>query len=381
MEREVDGPEGDARAPVDVQRDAEPDRRARRPRSRSSTTPSIAPEHLGLRPRRRRDLDRAADRAVARDEAGEDLRPAEVDPDNTFFTHVAATITARMPEQEKPYRVYRGGRAKGRVPLQRPTRTAAQQGSGRRRAGDGARADAHVGRWITLVAAARPPARRRLARRELPLGLAAGSRTRTTACRTVASGAEEPGRAALSTPTTILVLGTDGGTQPGRSDAHRSDSIMLIRTDPGKHRLAFLSIPRDLRVEIPGHGAAKINAAYQIGGPALALRTVKDLTGLDVNHVVFVDFDRFQELIDAVGGIDVDVPRPILSNRFDCPYATAARCQQWERLALREGRPAHERAARARLLADPREPARPGRDGPRPRTAPAAGDPGDGRAR
>ena len=118
------------------------------------------------------------------------------------------------------------------------------------------------------------------------------------------------------------MLGTDGGTQPGRGDAHRSDSVMLIRTDPGKHRLAFLSIPRDLRVEIPGHGAAKINAAFQLGGPTLALRTVKDLTGLDVNHVAFVDFDRFRDLIDAVGGIDVDVPRPILSNRFDCPYAT-----------------------------------------------------------
>ena len=95
---------------------------------------------------------------------------------------------------------------------------------------------------------------------------------------------------------------------------------MLIRTDPGKRRLAFLSIPRDLQVEIPEVGVAKINAANQIGGPALALRTVERLTGLDVNHVAFVDFDRFRELIDAVGGIDVVVARPIRSNRFDCPY-------------------------------------------------------------
>ena len=75
-------------------------------------------------------------------------------------------------------------------------------------------------------------------------------------------------------------------------------------------------------------GLAKINAANQIGGPALALRTVKDLTGLDVNHVVFVDFDRFEELVDAVGGI-VDVPRKIRSNKFDCPYRTAAQCSRW----------------------------------------------------
>ena len=141
-----------------------------------------------------------------------------------------------------------------------------------------------------------------------------------------------------STPTTILVLGTDGGTQPGRGDARRSDSIMLVRTDPRKHRLAFLSIPRDLRVEIPGHGAAKINAASQLGGPVLALRTVKNLTGLDVNHVAFVDFDRFRELIDSVGGVDIDVPAPILANKFDCPYATDARCAKWDGWRFAKGR-------------------------------------------
>ena len=133
----------------------------------------------------------------------------------------------------------------------------------------------------------------------------------------------------VSNPTTILVLGTDGARTAGREAANRSDSIMLIRTDPGKRRLAFLSIPRDLQVEIPEVGLAKINAANQIGGPALALRTVERLTGLDVNHVAFVDFDRFRELIDAVGGIDVVVPRPIRSNKFDCPYATAKRCAEW----------------------------------------------------
>jgi LCP family protein required for cell wall assembly len=83
-------------------------------------------------------------------------------------------------------------------------------------------------------------------------------------------------------------------------------------------------------VEIPGYGTANINAAFQAGGPTLTLQTVKALTGMDVHHVAFVDFDRFKELIDAVGGIDVTVPRPILSNRFDCPYATEARCREWD---------------------------------------------------
>ena len=148
---------------------------------------------------------------------------------------------------------------------------------------------------------------------------------------------------------------------------------MLIRTDPRKHRLAFLSIPRDLRVEIPGYGASKINAAFQFGGPTLALRTVKNLTGLDVNHVAFVDFDRFRELIDSVGGIEVNVPRPILSNRFDCPYATSARCQAWEGWRFEKGTQKMDGRASARLLADPREPPRPVRDRPRPRTSSAAG--------
>ncbi len=133
-----------------------------------------------------------------------------------------------------------------------------------------------------------------------------------------------------STPTLILVLGTDGSKTGGREDARRSDSIMVLRTDPRRHRLAYLSIPRDLRVDIPGYGAGKINSAFQLGGPTLALKTVKSLTGLPINHIAIVDFDSFRDLIDAVGGIDLHVPKPILSNRFDCPYATSAACSRWE---------------------------------------------------
>jgi LCP family protein required for cell wall assembly len=105
--------------------------------------------------------------------------------------------------------------------------------------------------------------------------------------------------------------------------------MMLLRTDPSRHRLVFLSIPRDLRASIPGYGESKINAAMQIGGPKLAVKTVAQLTGLPINHVVMVDFGAFKTLIDGVGGIDVNVPEKILSNRFDCPYKTATRCQQW----------------------------------------------------
>ena len=240
-----------------------------------------------------------------------------------------------MPEQEKPYRVYKGGRAKGKVPLQRSS-TAGRADSG---------ADTTP----------KKPGQRRLGRR-LTLGLVvvlvlalvwlvasylSFSRGISVANDRVpvpvlAELAKQDGLL-LSTPTTILVLGTDGGTQPGRGDANRSDSIMLIRTDPSKHRIAFLSIPRDLRVDIPGNGTSKINAAFQIGGPTLALRTVKSLTGLDVNHVAFVNFDRFRELIDSVGGIDIDVPAPILANRFDCPYSPE-RCRTWDGWRFEKGR-------------------------------------------
>ena len=55
-----------------------------------------------------------------------------------------------------------------------------------------------------------------------------------------------------------------------------------------------------------------------------------NFTGIPIQHVVIVDFNSFKDLIDAEGGITVDVPRKILSNRFDCPYATAQRCQEWQ---------------------------------------------------
>ena len=133
----------------------------------------------------------------------------------------------------------------------------------------------------------------------------------------------------LSEPTTTLLLGTDHGPGAGRDGAQRSDSIMLVRTDPDRGRVAFLSIPRDLRVDVPGRGFYKINAAFQFGGPALAVRTIREFTGLQINHAAVVDFRNFERLIDALGGVRIDVPEPIVSNRFDCPYATSERCARW----------------------------------------------------
>jgi LCP family protein required for cell wall assembly len=114
---------------------------------------------------------------------------------------------------------------------------------------------------------------------------------------------------------------------------------MVLRTDPSRHRLAYLSIPRDLRVGIPGYGEQKINAAMQIGGPKLVVRTIQGLTGnaLRINHVMIVDFANFKNLIDNIGGIDITVPAPILSNKFDCPY-DAAGCARWKGWRFAKGR-------------------------------------------
>lgn len=111
----------------------------------------------------------------------------------------------------------------------------------------------------------------------------------------------------VGSPTNVLVLGSDqrpeGTKEAGASTSgpSRSDSIMLMRVGGGAN--SRLSIARDTMVDIPGHGRQKINAAYAFGGAALAIQTVSQYTGVDVNHVIEVSFSEFPELIDAMGGI------------------------------------------------------------------------------
>jgi polyisoprenyl-teichoic acid--peptidoglycan teichoic acid transferase len=119
-------------------------------------------------------------------------------------------------------------------------------------------------------------------------------------------------------PRTILVLGSDRRSKHSADAAigfqPRSDTILLIRLDPKLHRIATLSIPRDLAVTIPGHGEGqKINSAYDIGGAALSALTVKNLfqtaTGRDfpINSVIDVNFNGFQRAVNYVHGVYVDV--------------------------------------------------------------------------
>ncbi len=111
-------------------------------------------------------------------------------------------------------------------------------------------------------------------------------------------------------PQTILIIGSDKRLGPeGAGDPGRSDTTILLRVDPDKDRIALLSIPRDLKVNIPGVGVDKFNAAYSAGGPDKTLKVVQQLTGLDINHVVNINFTGFADAVDAIGGVYVDVDR------------------------------------------------------------------------
>jgi LCP family protein required for cell wall assembly len=117
-------------------------------------------------------------------------------------------------------------------------------------------------------------------------------------------------------PQTIMLLGSDrrpSDNVEGGVGA-RSDTIILVRLDPSKNATAMMSLPRDLKVEIPGHGTDKINAAYDIGGPKLTLRTVKALTGLRINHVINVDFRGFWQAVNAIGCVYADIDRRYFNN-------------------------------------------------------------------
>jgi LCP family protein required for cell wall assembly len=123
-------------------------------------------------------------------------------------------------------------------------------------------------------------------------------------------------------PQTLLLLGSDrrpkNNTEGG--GGARSDTIMLVRLDPGKKATAILSLPRDLKVEIPGHGTDKINAAYDYGGPALTLETVKAVTGLPVNHVINVHFTGFWRAVNAVGCVYADIDRRYFNDSAEYSY-------------------------------------------------------------
>jgi polyisoprenyl-teichoic acid--peptidoglycan teichoic acid transferase len=109
-------------------------------------------------------------------------------------------------------------------------------------------------------------------------------------------------------PFYMLLVGKDA--RPDDTTAN-SDTLIVAHIDPPNKRITLLSIPRDTRVSIPGHGKKKINAAMQLGEVTLAISTVKEFTGLPIDHYLEIDFNGFKDLVDAIGGVWVDVPHDI----------------------------------------------------------------------
>lgn len=121
--------------------------------------------------------------------------------------------------------------------------------------------------------------------------------------------AEQGVDAAVGNQTAILVLGVDQGRG-------RADSSILAILDPDTQRIALVSIPRDTYVQIPGHGWDKLAHAYAFGGVPLARETVSLLLDIPINNYVSIDFAGFRQIVDALGGVDIEVEQ---SMHYDDP--------------------------------------------------------------
>ena len=277
-ERDVDRAQRPAGLAVEHGRNPEPERRERR-RPEPLDRLRDRFEQLLLRVRRRRHLAPLLDRPVPVEHAGQDLRAAEIDADDALLTlhgprlpYPAGWRTERSPtgstraavpeEGSRSHPVRRRSRRPERAGRRRQPRR-------RRRWGRGS-----ASRWACSSCCSSSGPRSATSR-----SATASKPANDAAARAVRASLAQQDGAVISKPSLILLLGTDGDRTAAREDARRSDSILIVRTDPKRHRLAYLSIPRDLRVDIPGHGPNKINAAFQLGGPVLAMKTVKALTG------------------------------------------------------------------------------------------------------
>ncbi len=109
-------------------------------------------------------------------------------------------------------------------------------------------------------------------------------------------------------PFYMIIMGVDNREGETRQ---RSDTLIVARVDPQQRAATLVSIPRDTRVEIPGEGTRKINAANALGGPALVIETVQEFTGLPISKYVEIDFNGFKDIVDALGGVTVNVPEKI----------------------------------------------------------------------
>ncbi len=127
---------------------------------------------------------------------------------------------------------------------------------------------------------------------------------------------EDEGESDDGEPINLLILGSDSRISAGdptqwEVGGQRTDAIMIAQIAGDRESVTFMSIPRDSWVPIPGHGDAKINAAFSWGGPALMVNTVEDLTGIHIDHLAITDFESFQAITDELGGVDITLTEPL----------------------------------------------------------------------
>ncbi len=115
--------------------------------------------------------------------------------------------------------------------------------------------------------------------------------------------------------TNVLVLGVG---DPGHAGEKLSDTIMVVSLDSATHRVAQVSIPRDTRVQVPGYGSSKINAANAYGGISLAEQTVSNMLDAPMDYYVQTNFSGLKGIVDAVGGVDVNVKDRLVDTEYPC---------------------------------------------------------------
>jgi LCP family protein required for cell wall assembly len=113
----------------------------------------------------------------------------------------------------------------------------------------------------------------------------------------------------------ILLLGIDHRDDEP-IDGSRSDTIMVVSIDPPSKSVVMISLPRDLYVSIPGFYQQRINVAHAVGGPALVAQTIQANFGIQIDNYARVDFNGFEQVVDAVGGVIIDVDRPVKDDEY-----------------------------------------------------------------
>lgn len=139
----------------------------------------------------------------------------------------------------------------------------------------------------------------------------------------------QPPAGQSAAPMNILLMGSDsrGATEAdaakGTATDQRADTLMLVHIPADRKNVYTMSVMRDLWVDIPGHGQAKINAALSLGGTPLMVQTIESIFHQRIDHVAMIDFEGFKGLTDALGGVTVDIKQPFTSNNLKGHYFQA----------------------------------------------------------